>query len=232
MADIKTVCGECGVENTFSEYSKPESRICRQCGASLASENKVERKKLQLRKMEEGEDGKATLRGAADSKKTKLPEQPDSDTGPKKKDPARTRSNKPASFLLGIFTFIVVAAGLVGLQYAAQDDPKLMEIYRYVRLGALALAYLVVVVNAFIDGQISGFLALLLPPYTIYYALGKLDSFWSQGLFFAVVIMLAAEMYFMRGDALITHCNNYLQQQIDNVSQQLDKAGNAPIPKL
>ncbi len=235
MADIKIVCSACETENTFSEYARPESRVCRECGQSLTTEGAVERKKLSLRSMSSEDGEKVTLRGAEKGAKEKprpSDHSEESTTAPHKKDATRVRLKSPSSFILGLLVFILLTALLVGLQYFGQTDAELREIYSLVRLVALALAYLAVLIDAFREGQVPGFLALLFPPYLIYYAIAKLDSFWRQGVFFAVIVMLGAELHFMKDDAAVIHFNKFIKSKIDYVSDQLDKAGKSSAPKL
>lgn len=229
MADIRIVCSECGQENVFSEYSRPETRRCRKCDSPLASEQSAIKRKLRVRKME------ADGGGGGDLSSSSTPPEAggkQSATTPKDKAESGHKPKSPSSFLLGLLLFIVLGGILLGLQYYGRTDQKLGTIYSIVRLAALGLGFLLVVVDAFMEGQIPGFLALLFPPYLAYYALVRLDSFWRQGIFLAVVLMLAAEMYFMKNDALITHANRYIQKKIDYVSEQLDKAGKPEVPAL
>jgi len=229
MADIRIVCSECGQENVFSEYSRPEARRCRKCDTLLGEGASSVKTKLRVRKRDPETDAVPYLQ---ENKPDPKEEKRESPAAPKKKKSSKTRLKSPSSFLLGLLAFIVFGGLLVALQYYGRDDRKILEIYRTVRLFALGLGYLIVLIDAFMESQVSGFLALLFPPYLIYYALVRLDSFWRQGLFMAVVLMLAAEMYFMKDDAIITHSNRFVQKKIDYVSEQLDKAGKSSVPAL
>jgi len=232
MADIKIVCGKCGAENTFSEYSRAESRICTKCGESLKSESKLEKSRLKVRNLD-GDDGKTTLGGApleaVGSKKKKETVEAGEE---KRKPQKKTKQSASSSILLGLFVFLLFGGLLVAGQYFGRDDAGIMKIYLNVRLFALGLAFAIVVIDAFHEGQIPGFLALLIPPYLVYYALARLDSFWRQGIFFAVVIMLGTELVYVRNESILLYCDNFIANQIDFVSDQLDKAGNEPLPEL
>lgn len=228
MADIKIKCSGCGKENVFSEYSRPESRRCRKCDAALMEGESSAKTKLRVRKPEPEADEIPNLK--EDEPVADKREQ--SSSTPKDKKKSKPKPKKPSSFLLGLTAFVVFGGLLAGLQYFGQGDRNLLELYKTVRLFALGLGFLIVVVDAFKESQVSGFLALLFPPYLIYYALLKLNSFWRQGLFMAVVLMLTTEMYFMKDDAIIREANRYVQKKVDYVSEQLEKAGNSSPPKL
>lgn len=223
MADIKIVCESCGTESTFSEYSKPESRQCASCSASLQNAAASGRKKLRIRDMSSEESKNTTLRG------TPLhPEQEEQEksSGDKKKRKRRTKA--PSSLLLGCILFVLVGGLLVGAQYCIESGTKVADIdipgiYSWLRLAFLAVAAVLVIVEAFRDGQFVGFLALIFPPYLIYYALAKMDSFWRQGIFVAVMVALGMELHFIKEDAIITHCDNFIQERIDSVSDGFER---------
>jgi hypothetical protein len=233
MADIKVVCGECGAENTFSEYSKEESRVCIACQTHLRTAKMSEHKKLRVRKVGRDDTNKTLHRDTGEFS-GKSHSNNSVEAGMDKRLPTnkKDKAKSPSSFLLGLVVFIIFGGGLVACQYYGRTDPKIMKYYMVFRLPALALGSLAVVFDAFMEGQISGFLTLLIPPYLVYYAFARVESYWRQALFLSVVLMLGAELYFIRNDAILTHCNSFLNNQIEAVGNQLDKAGNAPVPEL
>ena len=226
MADIKIVCEGCGTENTFSEYSKPESRLCSNCSAPLLNSAASGRKKLRIRDMSSEESKNTTLRGTPLHPEQEEHEEQAKSSGGKKRRRRRTRA--PSSLLLGFILFLLVGGLLVGAQYCIESGTKVADIdipgiYSWLRILFIAVAAILVVIDAFRDGQFTGFLALLFPPYLIFYALAKMDSFWRQGLFIAVMVALGMELHFMKEDAIITHCDNFIQERIDFVSDSFER---------
>jgi len=225
MADITLHCAGCGRDNQFSEYTLPEHLLCAGCGNLLRTDRKSTAHELRLHRIQKGE--KLSLQGTP-VVETRIQEG---------REPVVVR--KPAlrlpsapSALVGAVIFLLLGGTMVGAQFLGQTHPAIMDLYLVARYVVLAVGCLLVIIEAFFNSQVQGFLVLLLPPYLLWYVLTCMESFWRQAVFFAVLLMLGMEMYFMRDQALITHTQAAVNDGIEWMGGQIKRAGDAPLPSL
>jgi hypothetical protein len=140
---------------------------------------------------------------------------------------SRTPTKKVRAFW-GWLAFLVFTAFMVWFQSTLQHDSGLLTTYNWVRGISFGLIYLLVVVVAFEDHLWQGLLVLVFPPYCLYYALIRLDTYLLRNLFLAMVVSTVAEMHFIPEHALITHAQNGVNEFIRTVEGMIQSAGDAP----
>jgi hypothetical protein len=86
------------------------------------------------------------------------------------------------------------------------------------RLILFLAIHLVVILVAFDDGLLQGFLCLLVPFYIVYYAFTRLESLPLRGAFLAVYVWLLAELYFLPRHSFIQMVQTAFTTQASNVS--------------
>jgi len=225
MADITLHCAGCGRDNLLSEYTLPENRICAGCGARLSANKKKDSKELRLHRLQKGD--KVTLQGKP-LVETRVREGHEPVVVRK---PALRLPSAPSA-LLGGLIFLLLGGTLVGAQFLGQTNDAVMDVYLMARYVVLAAGCLMVIVEAFFTSQVQGFLVLLLPPYLLWYVLTGMESFWRQAIFFAVLLMLGTELYFMRDQALVSYAHTAANSAVEWVGSQIQRAGDAPLPSL
>ncbi len=117
---------------------------------------------------------------------------------------------------------------MVWLQMGVSRDPDMLGLYNVVRGIAGGLIYLLVIVVAFEDHVWQGLLALLVPPYCIYYALIRLDAYVLRSLFLAIVVAIVAEVKFIPEHALVSHAQDGVTSFIQTIEGMIEHAGEAP----
>jgi len=201
MADITLVCPTCAKHVTISEYV--ESGVaCPQCGRVLDRNTPLAsgpRPKL------------ATMSGRTSLVSEKIkPEEPPPPPPLALPPPSKLRAlgrkhSELQLFLVMALSWIVFAGLLGGLLYwewKAQTMPQWLEYWKMARWVFAGIAWVVVLVPAFQEGWLQGTLNLLVPAYSVYYALNKLDYAVLRAIFFAVLFALGAEFYFLPNDTL------------------------------
>lgn len=219
MADLQVVCPSCSTSNLFSEYSEPAARVCRQCrqvlgqstGEPAMGEAAAPQEKLKFQI-------------APQRAKSGAPDIPTAGRSVPVYSASKVRGSSP---VLGILVFLALSALLIAPQ--AGFLPKAMPNYLLARYGVVAVAFLLVVAEAFRLSVFAGFFCLLLPPYTVFFAGARVESHWRRGVFFAMVAMMAAELYFIPSDAMLSKWGAWVNQRIDAVGQGIQRAGDAPI---
>lgn len=218
MADIKRTCTKCGMAVTVSEYAE-ERLPCPHCGMALG--------------------GKAPLKLGVVPPPLAIPE-----TRPCLPPPpapavltvaqhraARAHGRAPAGRqlwwrgLVGWIFFAGLLAALLAWQWQGQRDAHYLQAYLTARWGLVAVAWLAVLVAAFRDTWLQGVLCLCVPPYTFYYALNRLDYFTVRALYFAVVLALAAEFYFMPGTTLVGTVQTQINTWVVAIRELIERAG-------
>jgi len=132
------------------------------------------------------------------------------------RESAVQRVRGPRSFrllerILAWLVFLVATGVLIGWQYAGRRDAELLNTYYAVRWLPLGAIWVAVIIAAFADSKLQGFLCLGIPPYLLYFALNRMDSSMLRALFFAALLTLLAEYYFLPHGLTVL---NLVQQQI------------------
>ena len=225
MSDISLHCSGCGRDNLFSEYTLPEHMVCSECGNLLSTKRKSAAQELRMHRLQNGD--KMSLQGT-----------PVVETHAREgyepvvvRKPALRLPSAPSA-LVGGAIFLLLGGAMVGAQYLGQTNAAIMDFYLVSRYVVLAVGCLLVIIEAFFNSQVQGFLVLLLPPYLLWYVLTSMESFWRQAVFFAVLLMLGMEMYFMRDQALVSYANTAANSAVEWVGSQIQRAGDAPLPSL
>ena len=110
-------------------------------------------------------------------------------------------------------------------------QPQLAGTYKWVRLGIVPVVWIWTMVLAFREGYLPGFLCLLLPPYLLYYAFSRVESYPLRGTFFAVVLALGAEVYFMPDNAWALMAQDWTRRLADGGQGLIKDAGESPVYK-
>jgi ribosomal protein S27E len=223
MADVDVVCRSCGAKNTFSEFTRPESRICGSCGKSLADAVQgPQRLKLKTKTL----DNTTTLSGT----KIEQSSRP-IDTVAAVKSPRVVQGERRPSLLAGILVFLALGGAILAAQYVAGDRADVRAGYltgRWVLLGA---AFLLAILDAFYESQVKGFLCLFIPFYIVFHVVSSMDSFWKQSVFFSAMLLLGTELYFLPDEALLKAAEARVNRSIEQVGHLIERAGEAPLPQ-
>ncbi len=225
MADISLICNDCGRENVLSQYTTADSRVCSGCGNILQPGNSSDNVALKLNRIKK--DEKISLQGkpmdiAAPAKGFK----------PVEVSRPIIRLPRAPSALMGALIFLFLGGLMVGAQYLGQTNSEIMEIYLYARYALLGVALLLIIIEAFYENQVQGFLVLLIPVYLVWYALTRMQCFWKQAIFFVAMLMLGMELYFLIDQSLLISAHEGINSAIEMVGGQVRRAGDAPIPSL
>ena len=194
MADINLTCIKCGKTITVSEFAN--GRVpCPACGAML---DKTPTKLGMLRPQLATPENRPMLATPAPAVLTVTQHRD-----------ARARGRTPSGprlwwrVLAAWLLFAGLLAALLAWQWWGRQDVRYLNSYLTARWALVAAAWLAVLVPAFRDSRFQGVLCLCIPPYTLYYALNRLDYFVLRAIYFAVVFALGAEFYFMPDVTLV-----------------------------
>jgi hypothetical protein len=232
MADILVTCDVCGHDHRISEYADPAGISCADCGGELSIPERNVDSPLRLKTAEapaSGEQKRAEpppISGEV-AAPVSLPEADQVRTDLNEVYQPREKEKKPPT-LLAWLAFMVLAGVMVWMQMGIRQDPHLFSTYNWVRIIAGALIYLLVIVVAFEDHLWQGLLTLFIPPYSIYYALVRLDSQMLRNLFLALMVAFAAEMYFIPSRAFAAHVQQGVNDVINSGEGAIQRAGDAP----
>lgn len=232
MPDILIQCPECSREYKVSEYASVDSMRCVTCGAGLARPSEGElavASQLRLR----GHMTPPKLPGLAPA----LPDVPDALAiagGPvvcaaPQVDIHRTEEvrSQPAwvSYLVGL----LVLGVLIGFQYFSSQLDSYLTYYLWLRNGLAALSYGLVVLLAFQDHWGPGLISLVIPPYTLLYTASSVESGILRGLFYGMIVVFVAEVYFLPDNAAILAAGDAVNELIETVDGLIVKASDSPI---
>lgn len=226
MADITIKCSRCGIEKQVSEYASPESLKCDQddCPMEIPVTDKTS--PLRLRPLETLAPQSLKEAGTAPP----LPPEKSGVAGSSMLVDAYAKRGKEKSShrILAGLVFLVVLGTLLAFQMAVRDDPSLMTAYNWVRSIVGGLIYLVVIIRAFEDHLWQGVLCLVFLPYSIYYVLFRLDSYYLRNTFVALLIALGAELYFLPDAAAVSYFQQLINDIIGALEGAIQRAGDAP----
>jgi endogenous inhibitor of DNA gyrase (YacG/DUF329 family) len=229
MADITLSCPGCGKQVTVSEYVDAATP-CPQCGRPL------DKNAARAGSAEHGQPDKphlASMLGRdslVDADRVAVAE-PAFDTTARPPATRRKRGRDYSEFQLWLhyifswLCFLVLLGGFLYWQREGQHDAQIMNSYKAARWWLAAGAWLAVVIPAFQESWVQGLLNLLIPPYTLYYALNRLDHFYLRAFYIAVVLMLAAEFYFLPGHTVLHIAQDNIAQWTSGIRDQIRHAG-------
>ena len=83
---------------------------------------------------------------------------------------------------------------------------------------------LLIIIIAYHDSIGHGAVALLFPPYMLWYAWTRLESYLLKGLFYGIVAVLIAEVYYLREDAIATHVQHFASEFVTTVDGLIERA--------
>lgn len=196
MADITLICPACAKHVTVSEYV--ETAVpCPQCGqmldrnTPLANSAKPKLASMSGRSSLISAQIKPEALGTPSATAVQTP------SAHRKQGHDRHELRQWFHYIFSWLLFLSLLGGLILWQWKGQTDPQLLGYYKLARWLLAAGAWLAVLIPAFQENWLQGTLNLLVPAYSVYYALNKLDQFYLRAIYFAILFMLAAEFYFM-----------------------------------
>ena len=232
MADIVITCASCGHERKISEYASAEESKCPDCGAAVEVPSLSKETTLSVCKTEDLRP--QALAATAEELATASDEAPPAPQTEQAgastleevyKVRGKVKKTRP---VLGLLTFVFFAAMLLWLQMLLRADGNVLLMYNWVRGVCGGVIYILVLLVAFEDTLWQGLVGVVFPPYTIYYALVRLDSHVLRGLFLAFVVALGAELYFVPQHSFINHSQTYVNSVIRGGEGFIQRAGEAP----
>jgi|GEM_PF-2669788 len=204
MADITITCPRCKAHSQVSEYAASPVP-CPSCGQPVFKPEHRRSENLKIKPEPVG--GPLPSNADETSRPVRSADWRERQTA-RRARPARQR--RLDIFVAGL-VFVITAGVLIGWQYRGRSDPKLLELYYSVRWLAIGAIWLAVLIAAFADSRLQGFLCLGIPPYQLFFALNRLDSSVLRSLFFAALLALLAEYCFIPPDRTLL---GLVQQEI------------------
>ncbi len=235
MADKDMRCPLCGAGFKISEYVSAESVPCPECRQPVSlAEGQRARSALKLKTSPSSSPPPLPPPPEPKQKKSRLKKR-DVHTPPTR-EPVATPANRPRAeeaprtprIIWGWIVFIVVSAAWIGLQYFSVKEGDIPDHYYWARLVVLPAVLLWVLIDAFQESYLPGILCIVLPPYLLYYALSRADSYLLRGAFSACLVMVLAEMYFIPEEAVITHGQAMVDSIIRGGANFIQRAGESP----
>jgi len=229
MADITVTCAKCGKENKVSEFVASKSVNCKSCGQPLEIQVQTKQTRLQMRHI--GDERGDSLRTASKGTSARTGALPTSGgvssvLGDVHK--AREKQKNPLAFWAWL-AFLALTGLLVGAQYyIVVIDPQYTQYYMYGRLAIWGFIALLVLIVAFEDSTGQGLFCLFVPLYIVYYAFMRVEYYWLRGLFFAVVISMGSELYYMPQEAALTKAQVAVNKFIVGTADQMDRLSREP----
>lgn len=224
MADIILPCPKCGHQQTVSEFVAAEAIQCAKCGTALEIPMRSNGSPLKLRDKDALEP-----QNLGPSSRAQAAPPPPSHDAPTMADVYKSHGKvKKTRSVWAWMVFVILTAVFIGFQSAVREDAALLSNYNWFRGILAGLIYLLVVMTAFEDSVWQGLLSLVIPPYCIFYALVRLDSYMLRNLFLAVIVAFCAELYFIPENAFITHVQNGMSAFIRSIEGMIQRAGDAP----
>ena len=217
MPDIKVVCRECGREHKISEYAKIENLNCAECKAPLVLPKQV--------------SAEASITVA----QPKVP-QPHAPNPPPAVHQVQVDTVSTASvhdkeveitktpWWQAILGFAAVA-GLMGyfLMHWQQYEGYL-QYYIWGRNIIFLGTSLLILVIAYHDSIGFGAVCIVFPPFMVWYAWTRLESHLLRGVFFGIVAVLVAEVYYLPEYAIALHVQHFLGELVVTIDGLIERA--------
>ncbi|TAN35971.1 MAG: hypothetical protein EPN23_09710 [Verrucomicrobia bacterium] len=220
MADITLTCSACGATLTASEFVDG-SLPCPQCGMLLEKPLKPEALRPHLAAPVERPALKLIRPAAALL------------VAQQRTQSVRTWARVGASLELRLAAawtlFVALLVVLLAWQWWGLRDARFLHLYLNARWGVAALTWLAVLIPAFQDTWLQGLLCLFVPPYTVYFALNRLDYFGLRSLYFAVLVALAAEFYFLPQQTLVGMVQRRCTEWAEAVRARISESSAPPL---
>jgi hypothetical protein len=221
MPDITIVCRECGREHKVSEYAKVESLKCAGCKAPL-----------QLPQKEAPPRGISVAQPKPKAPET-MPDAPKAVQAVHKAqgDTVATSSvhdkevelTKPPWWHAVVCFALVAGLGGYFLTHVNQYQ-NYLQYYVWARNILFLGTILLVLVIAYHDSMWFTAVSIVFPPYMLWYAWTRLESFALKGLFFGIIAVLVAEVYYLRDYAIATHVQQFLGEVVVTVDDLIERA--------
>jgi len=215
MADISLTCVACGTRLTVSEFVAGPMP-CPQCGALMEKPAKSEASRPHLAAPVKGPlinsiKPMAELLAAQQRNRPKY-------------DWQRVGPGLAVRLTTSWILFVTLLLALLAWQWWGLRDARYLNAYLNARWGLAVIAWLAALIPAFQDTWIQGILCLLVPPYTVYFAFNRLDYFALRAFYFAVVMALAAEFYFLPQQTLVGVVQAHSTEWVETVRAQISKS--------
>lgn len=145
----------------------------------------------------------------------------------RKEASARIGKERLPSAGIGLLVFLAFAVPFGLLLYGARSSPQWMDIYRQARWAGVGAPYLIVVIEGFRESSLRGLFCLIFPPYLLWHALTRMESYWRQSLVLGALALLAAEYVWFRDISLVEGAGVAVSRGIESVSGLIRRAGEA-----
>lgn len=225
MADVILVCPTCAKHVTVSEYVET-SVPCPQCGRLLDRNTPLAHSgtKPKLASM----DGRGSLISDKIKPEEYVAPEFTQPYAPKERHERGRVHSEFMEWLHYIFSWLLFLA-LTGLflcwQWKGQSDPQLMVYYKGARWALAGGAWLAILIVAFQENWLQGTLNLLIPPYSVYFALNRVDYFYLRAFYFSVLFMLLAEFYFLPTQTLFHTTQDALGSWTEDIRNLIRNTG-------
>ncbi len=230
MADCTLACTSCGKTTTISEFTEPDARKCPSCGAALPAISTPKTGALSLRLREEGADASTKWMGKSQETGRNNTRAAAPVTGGARLFAATgTERVRTSSSMSGLIVFLVVGGLSVGGAWYVRDSAEWRDVYYLWRWGLLAVSALIVIVDAFREGAGHGLLCLCFPPYLVWYAMTRVESYWIQAVVGGALALLIADFFWLSNHSIVSITSKVVEQFIDGVGDVIHRAGEAGV---
>lgn len=221
MPDITIVCRECGREHKVSEYANVAALKCAGCKAPL-----------ELPKKDAPERGisVAQPKPKAPEKMPNAPKvvqavqkaQTDTVATSSVHDKEVELTKPPWWHAVLAFTAVAGLFGYFLMNFQQYQD--YLQYYLWARNILFAGSTILVLVIAYQDSIGFGAACVVFPPFMLWYAWTRLESFFLRGLFLGIIAVLAAEVYYLPEHAIATHVQHVLGEVVTKVDHLIKHA--------
>ena len=218
MPDITVVCRQCGREHKISEYAKIETLNCAECKAPLELPPKTAvRSGISVAPPKPKAPEKTT-----DALRAIKKAQSDTVSTSSVHDKEVELSKPP--LWQAILGFAAVAGVLGYFLMHWQEYQGYLQYYIWARNILFLGSSLLLLVIAYHDAIGHGAVCVVFPPYMLWYAWTRLESYALRGVFFGIIAVLFAEIYYLPEYAIYTHVQHFLGELIQTVDGLIERA--------
>ena len=139
----------------------------------------------------------------------------------------REKVSTPKVILEWIMVFLI-GGSMCGLLYGMQAHTEMLGYYKWVRNIAGPIIYVLLLVVAYRDTTMQGIFCLLFPPYAVYYAFTRADSYILRGAVLGLLIGLGVEAYYLGDASVVAQVQVYVNNVVQGGESLIDQASAKP----
>ncbi len=224
MSDVEFVCSQCGDKILLSEFAEKIPK-CARCGNPdlKRAGGRPSLSPVNIARGGPRRDLKGDVietRAAADPMPVRGVE------NFRKQAASRVGKEGLPSAILGWIVFLVFAVPFGLLLFGARTSPQWMDIHRQARWGGVAVPFLIVVIEGFRESSWRGLLCFF-PPYLLWHALTRVESYWRQSLVMGALALLMSEYFLLKDVSMVAEIGASVSRGIESVSGLIRRAGEA-----